>query len=356
MSEQTSPTSGSSEWQKSSLDSARLSAARLHVMESAIRNWEFHQVGSVLIARGGKLAYEAYFDGSDNTALRNTRSATKTITGMLIGISIDQGLIPGVGAAVLPFFSDRLPIQNADPRKESITIEDFLTMSSLLECDDWNPFSRGNEERMYLIEDWIQFTLNLPIKGFPAWTEKPQDSQYGRSFSYCTAGVVMLGGVLQRATGIPVQEFARKNLFDPLGIHETVWQFTPLGLAMTGGGLGLRSQDLLKLGQLYLNRGKWKGNQVIPEHWVEVSTRPHVRIDDQTEYGYLWWLKDFGSADQYYPAFFMTGTGGNKVVVLPDLDIVTVLTSTNYDRRDAHELTDRLLSDYILTAVEGEKA
>lgn len=334
-----------------SAEAAGLSASRLKAMEAAVRSGEFKKITSVLAARRGKLVYETYFEG-DAEKLRNTRSVTKTITGMLVGIAVEQKLLPGVDATVLSFLTDKRPLQNPDPRKEKITVEDFLTMSSLLECDDSNQFSRGNEERMYLVEDWVKFVMDLPVKGFPPWATKPQDSPYRRSFSYCTGGVVTLGLVLERATKTDVTKFAEKNLFEPLGIEKKEWQLTPTGTGMTGGGLGLRSRDLLKLGQLYLNGGVWNGRQVVSPSWVKTSIQPHARIDDETEYGYLWWLKKFKAGERSFAAYFMTGSGGNKVFVFPETEMVVVITSENYRERDAHPLSERLLTDYILAAVE----
>lgn len=320
-------------------------------VEAAITEEDLKGISSVAVSRGNELAYEAYFGGFDDESLMNTRSATKTVTGMLIGIAVEQGFLTGVDAPVMSFFPDKQPVQYPDSRKDAISVEDLLTMSSLLECDDFNPFSRGNEERMYPIEDWVQFTLDLPIRGFPAWAAKPEDSPYGRSFSYCTAGSVTLGAVLERATGIPVPDFADRHLFSPLGIDRVEWQFAPLGTAMTGGGLALRSRDLLKLGQLYLNGGAWEGTQVVPTWWVEASTTPHVEVDEETEYGYLWWLRSFRSGEERHAAYLMQGNGGNKVAVFPELDLVAVITSTNFNTRGMHEQTDRMLGDYILPAV-----
>ena len=340
------------EWESASAESVGLSAERLQAMDAAVRSGQFKKITSILVARRGKLVHESYFDEAGREALRNTRSATKTVTGMLIGMAIEKGLLAGVQAPVMKFFPDKRPLQNADPRKEKITVEDFLTMSSLLECNDWTQFSRGNEERMYLIEDWIKFTLDLPVKGFPDWVTKPKDSPYGRSFSYCTAGVVVLGGVIERATRTSVVEFARQNLFAPLGIEKPGWQFTPTGQAMTGGGLKLRSRDLLKLAQLYLNGGVWKGRRVISEPWVKASTSPHARIDEKTEYGYLWWLQSFEAKGKSFPSYFMTGSGGNKVFIFPGLDMVVTITSENFRAPDQHTLSEQLLTDYILSAVE----
>lgn len=337
-------------WATTTPAAARLASARLRAMERAIRAGRFKKIGSVLIARGGKLAYERYFRGNA-ALLRNTRSATKTVTSMLVGIAIEKRKLPGVKTPILRYFADKQPLRNPDPRKQRITVEDLLTMSSLLECNDSNRYSRGNEERMYLIEDWTRFTLDLPIKGFPPWETKPKDSPYGRRFSYCTAGVFVLGEVIARAAGSSVVAFAQRHLFAPLGIRRLRWQLSPLGLAQTGGGLLLRSRDLLKLGQLYLGGGKWNGTRVVSTRWVRDSVRPRVRVDERTEYGYLWWLKTFRAGKKGFAAYYMSGNGGNKVAVFPRQDLVVAITSTNYGARGMHRLTDRILTEFVLPAV-----
>jgi len=319
-------------------------------ISAAVRAGTYQQITSVLVARGERMIFEQYFDDGGAEALRNTRSATKTVTGMLVGAAVDRKLLR-IDSPLLPFFSDRLPLANPDPRKSRITVEDFLTMSSLLECDDENSFSRGNEERMYLVEDWVKFTLDLPIKGFPDWTPKPADSPYGRAWSYCTAGAATLGPLLERATKQSIPDFSRVTLFEPLGITSVKWQFQPLGCAMTGGGLQLRSRDLMKLGQLYLNGGKWHGKQVISEDWVRRSLSPHANAREDTDYGYLWWLQKFHVNGQIIRTFGMYGTGGNKVYVLPDQGAVVVITTTNFRVPGAGAITDSLFTSLIVPAI-----
>ncbi len=337
-------------WPTAETGSASLDVDRLKALEAAVASGEFKKIGSVVIARGGKLVYEAYFDGDASTQ-RDVRSASKTVTGMLVGIATDKKLLPGVQVTVLPYFRDKQPLQNPDPRKDKITIEDFLTMSSLLECDDWNNFSRGNEERMYIMEDWVKFTLDLPIKGFAPWATKPEDSPYHRSFSYCTAGVTTLGALIERAAKTKLPEFAQNNLFAPLGIQNATWQYSQLGLALAGGGLRLSSRDYLKLAQLYLNGGLWNGRQLVSSGWVKTSLQPHVQIDDDTLYGYLWWLKKFPVSGRQVSVQFMSGNGGNKVAIIPELDMAVVITSTNYNTRGMHEQTEQILREYVLSAV-----
>jgi CubicO group peptidase (beta-lactamase class C family) len=349
---QASAPSKSEEWIASDPESVGMSTKPLRDMEEAIRAGQFKKIGSVLVARRGKVVYESYFDG-DASTLRDTRSATKSITSALVGIAIAEKKLSGINARVLELLPERArKMQNPDPRKDRITIEDFLTMSSPLECDDWNDASRGNEERMYVIEDWAQFILDLPVRGRMHVGEKAEAPKYGRSFSYCTGGVFVLSEVLQKATGARTDRYAQEKLFGPLGITDAQWVYSPLNIPQTGGGLRLSSRDLLKVAELYRSGGAWKGIRLLDETWIKASTQPHAQIDDQTEYGYLWWLKTFQSGGKGYAAYFMSGNGGNKVLVFPGLDLSVVITSTNYNTRGMHEQTEKLLTDYILAAVQ----
>jgi len=339
------------DWPRASLGDGGLAADQLATLAADIHGGKLVKIGSVLIARHGRLIYEGYFDGGPDT-LRDTRSATKSITDILVGIAIDEQKLRGVEARILELLPERAArLQNPDARKSRITLEDFLTMSSPLECDDWNDASRGNEERMYLVEDWARFILDLPIRGRMQVGETAAAPPFGRYFSYCTGGVFVLSEVLTRTTGMRTDRYAQARLFDPLGIRNVSWVYSPLGVPQTGGGLRLSSRALLKIAQLYLNGGRWNGRQIVSEAWVRASTTAHAQIDEATNYGYLWWLKSFGPAGQAHAAFFMTGNGGNKVVAFPDLDLAVVITSTNYNTHGMHEQTEKILNDYVLTAV-----
>jgi CubicO group peptidase (beta-lactamase class C family) len=157
--------------------------------------------------------------------------------------------------------------------------------------------------------------------------------------------VVLLGVALENAVGGDLAGFARDRLFAPLRIDRAEWVRTPLGETATPGGLRLTSRALLALGRLVLTRG----GGVVPAHWLAESTRPHATIDDATQYGYLWWLKPYDG----FASIYMTGMGGNRVHVFSELDAVVVVTTTNFGRRDAHALTDRLLVDELLPRLNG---
>jgi CubicO group peptidase (beta-lactamase class C family) len=278
---------------------------------------DYGTITSVVVSQGGEVVLEEYLDG-DVSTLRNTRSCTKTVAGMLVGMAIDRGIVAGVETSLQELLGEPAP---------PVKLRDLLTMSSCLDCDDWDDASPGNEELMYPQEDWLGFALRLPLRG-------------STGFSYCTAGVVALGVALERALGEPLSTFAERELFTPLGIESARWVYTPKGETSMAGGLELTSRSLLRLGELYLGGGE----DLIPAKWVAESIRPHARIDDEMEYGYLWWLREYGGES----CFFMTGMGGNRVHVLPETRRVAVITTTNFGRRDAHDLRDRLLEEQIL--------
>lgn len=327
--------------------------SHLSELDSLIQERKFENINSVIVMHDNEIIYEKYYNNFNINTLQNTRSAAKSITGMLIGIAIDKGFIESENDPIFNYLDDYDSIENPDSRKQEITIKDLLTMSSLVECDDFNQFSRGHEERMYIIEDWVKFYLNLPIKGFPAWTSKPEDSPYGRSFSYCTAGVVALGAILESSTNMKIEEFAKNFLFDPLDITNYKWQYTPNGMAMTGGGLQLTAQDYAKLGQLYLNKGKWNSETIITEEWINKSIQPSSQLMPNMDYGYLFWLSKFGNDENSYQSYYMAGSGGNKIAVIPELNTVAVITSTNFGSGNAHQQTEIILNDYIIPEINS---
>lgn len=152
---------------------------------------------------------------------------------------------------------------------------------------------------------------------------------------------------------MPLQEFAQAHLFSPLGISKVEWQFSPTGLAQGGGGLGMRSRDLLKIGSVLANGGKWKDKQILAPEWVTATMRAHAEVDEQRSYGYLLWMYPYTSNGTSHNAVQMAGTGGNKLVIFPELDLVVLVTTTNFGVRSPHQITDKLIAEHVLNAIEG---
>ncbi|HEY0504508.1 MAG TPA: serine hydrolase [Lysobacter sp.] len=337
-------------WTVADAAAAGWNAATLAAMDAAIAGGQAPDTTSVLIVRDGRLVYERYFNAGGRDVLNNTRSATKSVTALLVGAAVDRGLIEGAQAKVYGFFGDRTWL-HPDPRKRDFTLEDLLTMSSQWECDDDNSFSTGNEERMYVSADWTQFALDLPMKGYPSWTPRPADSPHGRAFAYCTAGAFLLGAIVEKASGQPLAAFARDTLERPLGIERSQWQSSSEGVGMGGGGTAYRSRDLAKLGQLVLDQGRWNGRQVLSQDWVRAMTTVHAQAREDADYGYLLWRFHYDVGGTRHDAWTMSGNGGNHIVVLPADRLVVVITRTRYGQRGMHAESQRLLTDYILKAM-----
>ncbi|UHQ22838.1 beta-lactamase family protein [Lysobacter sp. 5GHs7-4] len=310
--------------------------ARLRALDARLGDGSLKQLTGVFVVQRGQPVYERYFNGADADTLHDVRSATKSVTALLVGAAIDRGKLPGVQDRVYDRFPEFLARHPVDPRLRATTLADLLTMSSQWECDDENPFSTGNEERMYVTERWLDFALALPVKGYAPWMRKPADSPHGRSFAYCTAGSFVAGAVVERAVGQPLPEFAADALERPLGIVRSQWNRSPEGIGMGGGGTRYRSRDLAKFGQLVLDQGRWHGKQVISASYIAAMTREQAKANDEAEYGYQWWRMHFDVAGRDVAAWAMSGNGGNYVLVVPERQLVAVITSTAYNQRNGH--------------------
>lgn len=278
------------------------------------------------------------------------RSASKSLTSLAIGFAIEDGLIDGLDQPIMHYFKDKMPLKNSDSRKLKITIKDLLTMSSILECDDWNSASRGNEERMYIIEDWSQFILDLPVRGFPPWKTTPDKSKYGRAFSYCTGGVQVLAEIVEKVTKIKMNDYLQDKLFNPLGIKKPKFSFTPLGHTNGGGGAQLSSRDWIKIGNLILNDGIIGTNQIINKSWIKESLIRRAVADENrdVDYGYLWWVNNFKVNGKAITAYAAAGNGGNYLFMIPELNASVAITSTAYNTNYMHQQSQKILTDFVL--------
>ncbi|WP_262691885.1 serine hydrolase domain-containing protein [Kordiimonas aestuarii] len=315
----------------------------------AIGEGTFKDITSVLVAKDGKIVEEYYFGDGGPQMLNDTRSVTKTLTSMAVGAAVYQGALEGEDEAVFQLFGDRAPHGNMDPLKRSITVRDLLTMSSALDCDDSDSASAGYEDKMHERDDWTSFVLGLPVE-----ENYSRDADGLGSFRYCTAGVFLLGQALERATGLSVDDFVRGAIFRPLTIEEYKWYRSPTGEEQTGGGLRMKSRDLWKLAELARADGVWNGRRILPKGWMAKSTKPQRVVNELRSYGYLWWLQDFKSATtgKKHPAYYMSGNGGNKVVVVPGLKLVAVITATAYNTPGMHDQSTDIIERYILPAYE----
>lgn len=331
-------------------DSAPPASDRLHLdaMVAAIEAGDYRRIEGIIVERGGEILFEDYYRDSDAESRIDARSAGKSIAALAVGMAIADGALGSVDLPLFDFFEDMAPFADDGPAKRGITIADALTMSSALDCDDWDD-SPGNEERMYDSGNWTRFALDIPID--PGYARNPETGR-GR-YSYCTAGAFLLGRTVERATGEPFEDYVQRRLFDPLGISDPEWRRAPEGVVQTGGQLSLTVRDFAALGRLVLDGGAHDGAQLVSRDWIHGLLQPRIRATRTDAYSYLWWIRDFRAPGvaRPYPALYMSGNGGNKAAVFPELDTVVVILGTNYNRRDMHELTTDLIESHILPAL-----
>jgi CubicO group peptidase (beta-lactamase class C family) len=326
-------------------DDVGLHPGPLESLTPAVIAAQFPDTTSVLVFRGGRLVFERYFDGGGINVLNNTRSATKTVTALAVGQAVADGALHPAEPA-FGFLRPLAPFHNDAPLKQAITLMDLLTMSSALDCNDFDATSVGNEENMYPLANWTRWVVDLPVR--PDYRRGPG----GRGpFSYCTGGVFLLGQIVQRATQVPLDRYVDARLLRPLGIHERRWARSPSGEFQGGGGLELRSRDLLKLGVLMLNDGEWLGLQLVPRAWVERMHTVSNVVDEETSYGMLYWQRQYKSPCGSINGWYMSGNGGNVVLGAPLQSLVAVVTRTHYNQKDMHDETRKLLEQHVFATL-----
>ncbi len=328
------PTTGwrSTAPEEQGMDSEKLAQMVEHIQQAKL---DLH---SLLIARNGYLVSELYAYPYSAGQAHWVASVTKSVIDALIGIAIQQGYIKDVHQPLLSLLTD-YEVANLDEKKKAITLENFLTMTSGLDCHE-NP--APGEPFMQASENWVQFMLDLPMAAQP-----------GTTFNYCTGAVEVLSAVLQKATGMSARQFANKNLFGPIGIGpipEARWPSDPQGVTVGGYGLALTPAEMAKLGFLFLNQGQWEGKTIVPAAWVAASTASHANRGDKKEYGYLWWIDPQG---KWYAAL---GRAGEHIFVYPAENLVVVFTAGLPYTNDADLIPlQELLDQYILPAVKSDK-
>jgi CubicO group peptidase (beta-lactamase class C family) len=303
-------------------DSAKLATA---LGEMRARKLNIH---SFTLIRHGRLLLDTSFYPYDGRTPHNLASVTKSVMTTLIAIAADQGKLK-LDEPMLDFFPNRA-IANRDDRKQQITVRQLAGMSSGLDCV--GEHDEPTLHQMNASPDWVQFTLDLKMAARP-----------GSVFSYCSPGMHLLSAILQKATGTTTLDFARANLFEPLGIHDVIWPADPQGVRHGWGDLYLFPKDAAKLGLLWLQGGEWDGRQIVSQEWVEQSSRSQIKTSPAwgDDYGYGWWIMTRDAI----PQFAASGRGGQRIAVFPTLDAIAVTTGGGMNPGDALDLVGAAFSD-----------
>jgi CubicO group peptidase (beta-lactamase class C family) len=282
-----------------------------------------------------------------DTDLHTLQSVTKSVTSVALGIAIDQALISGVDAPAMSFFEVYEP-DLSDPRRSAMELEDLLTMRSGIEWSEDTPYTDPNNSciLMEASEEWVPFVLGHPM-----------DAEPGTTWEYNSGASVLLGKIVDVATGHRVDEWTREQLFEPIGIDEFHWKITPSGEVDTEGGLYLSAPDLARIGYLFLRNGMWGDTRIVSQEWVAASTSPivsDIRPENgrsDSGYGYQWWIPDHDGENTL--VFSGNGYGGQFLVVAPDFDVVAVFNGWNI-HGGARRSTRRVLQELIIPAIGYE--
>jgi len=339
-------------WQTGTLEEVGISRAAIEkfiqiVVDTPMDAVNAREDHGILIARHGKLVLEEYFHGEHREKPHDTRSAAKSIGSDMTGAAMYSGIPIKTSDFVYRIMNGGEFPAGLDPRKRALTLEHLLTMSSGLDCDDWDTRenSPGYEDNFWNQEkepSFYKWTMALNMKREP-----------GAKAFYCSAGADLVGGVLARAARKSAQELFHELLAEPLGIKKYYLLVSPAGEFALPGSARFPPRDFMKLGQLHLNGGTWNGRRIFTPEWSRRSTATAFREvgGRPRQYGYLWWIIEYPHKGRTVRAYFAAGNGGQIVMAIPDLDLVIAFYGGNYNDPSLFIPQNVYVPQYILPAV-----
>jgi len=324
-------------WNVASLADEGVNKEIINDMMTAILAGKYPNLISIVLIRNGRLILEEFSYYNNRYWLQEFRSAGKSVTSVLMGIAFDKGFLKGVDVKLLDFFPEFEKEANWDRRKDEVSLHHVLSMR-------WGFDQSGPANKTgWYTEDWIEKILKLPLINEP-----------GEKFEYHSAAPALCGPILENVTGMPVTEFAKEYLFGPLQISDYLWHTLSDGNTLTAGGMYMRPRDMAKIGYLVINRGQWHGRQILSEKWIDISTKPYTS-DDEMGYGYYWWLSKYKGRDKTFGTIFAAGHGGQRVMVVPELDLVAVFTSKPDDNPKGHQRIIKIMEKYLIPSMSTPK-
>lgn len=300
------------------------------IIEQAFRTGP---IKSFMLQRNGELIMEAHRMGMRADRTTNVKSVAKSIISLLVGIAIEQRHLTGVEQSIGDFFPAYFK-RRPDPEKESITIQDLLTMRAGLAST-----SRRNYGRWVVSDNWIEYALGQPL------VEQP-----GGEMIYSTGSSHLLSVILTRATGMSTRKFADRYLFGPLGITVGGWDRDPQGYYLGGNNMALSPAALLKIGTMVMNKGVYNREQIVPGDWIAESMRIYTRSRfNPYDYGYGWWQLELNG----HIVQFAWGNGGQYILMIPALKTVVAIASRSGDSIADSRASRRSLFDFVENRLIG---
>ncbi len=303
-----------------------------------IRNTPPNDFQGLVVIKNNQLVIEEYFRTYWRNSIHDIRSAGKSVTAMLLGIALKEGLVQDLEQSVYSFFpKKKYPYINEGLKR--VRLKDLLDMSSGLDADTDDAATYGHVVKWIAKDDWKEYILQVPVT-----------SKQGERWVYADINAVLIGLVIEEVSGMSLRDYAHKKLFAPLGIEQVYWYTNAAKQTGAAGNLYLSTLDFAKLGLVVLNEGSWKGTQFIDPHYIKELVA-HKKFDLSPfadSYGMLWYKSSNKIRGKNTDYLFASGSGGNHLVVIPDEEMVIALTSSAYGRgpgqRRSLNILSRLLS------------